>query len=473
MEIAAEQLRLQARRLRRWIIAVVASLVLIIAIAVPLVHFLIEESDLHRNLQIHVRWTAETLSHAISRSPNLWQYQVMRMEDELEDVTAALPSLYRRILAADGSPIVTSGEVPEWPAVTESAELRDGLRQVGTVVSSASLRPLLSETALIALIGGAVAALVFVVLRYHAVYLLDRAVAALSATQENLRGRLVDLETHRRALEDQRQVLAEAMADVSEARDQAEAANRAKSEFLASMSHELRTPLNAILGFSEIIQEEILGPIKPVKYVEYAKDIHDSGQHLLDLINDLLDLSKIEAGKMTIEPVPLDVRGLIARVVRLFMPAAERLGLTILAEPAQGVPALWADERAARQILLNLLSNAVKFTPRGGRIVVSACEVEGDAVEIAVKDSGIGIPASQIERLMRPFEQLDNAYQKSEGGTGLGLSLVAGLAALHGGTVRVESREGEGTTVAVRLPIMPGAKLALRERSPLIAEPAA
>ena len=248
----------------------------------------------------------------------------------------------------------------------------------------------------------------------------------------------------------------EAEAALVRAREEAETANRAKSRFLATMSHELRTPLNTILGFSEIIRDGLMGPDSLPRYAEYAGDIHESGSHLLALISDILDIAKIESGKLEIEPTTLELPAVIQAVVRLVSVRVREAGLEIAVELPEPPPPLVADPRAIKQILFNLLSNAVKFTPRGGRVTLSARAGADGAVRLGVRDTGIGIPADQLERVLKPFEQIDNRYNRTIGGTGLGLALVKSLTELHGGTVEIASVAGEGTTVTVVLPRAPG-----------------
>jgi cell cycle sensor histidine kinase DivJ len=232
------------------------------------------------------------------------------------------------------------------------------------------------------------------------------------------------------------------------ARDQALAANREKSRFLATMSHELRTPLNAILGFSEVMALEMFGPLS-ARYRDYASAIQDSGRHLLDLINGLLDMSKIEAGRFELYEELFALDEVAQGAARFVTLAAERTGVSLSLAVAPGARRIFADRRAVRQILLNLLSNAVKFTPPGGAVTLSAA-VDGKAVILAVRDTGTGIAAADLERLGRPFEQARGAHGKE--GTGLGLALVKALAALHGGEAVIDSGLGEGTIVTVRLP---------------------
>ncbi len=238
------------------------------------------------------------------------------------------------------------------------------------------------------------------------------------------------------------------------AKIRAEAANHAKSEFLANMSHELRTPLNAINGFSEIMSAEMFGPLGHARYKEYAGDILNSGQHLLSLINDILDMSKIEAGKMTLRFEPMAVGEVVDDAMRLVRQRAEKAGLKLRTQlPA--LPEIEADYRAVKQVLLNLLTNAIKFTPQGGTITVSAALTES-SVHITVTDTGVGIAAKDLDRLARPFEQIENQFAKTKEGTGLGLALTKSLTEMHGGRMEVDSKPGEGTRVEIILPVKQG-----------------
>jgi PAS domain S-box-containing protein len=237
------------------------------------------------------------------------------------------------------------------------------------------------------------------------------------------------------------------------AKEQAELANRSKSEFLANMSHELRTPLNAIIGFSEIVAGELLGPIGATRYVEYAHDIHTSGIHLLSIISDILDLSKIEAGRRELTESAIDLHDAAESALRLVRGRAENNGLRLVNVIERGaMPRLLADERAVKQMLLNLLSNAVKFTPEGGRVAVGA-ELRGDgSLAVSVDDTGIGMAPENIPRALAPFSQVDSPLTRRHEGTGLGLPLVKSLIELHGGTLELESQEGKGTLATVIFP---------------------
>ena len=235
-----------------------------------------------------------------------------------------------------------------------------------------------------------------------------------------------------------------------EARDAALEASRAKSRFLANMSHELRTPLNAIIGFSEVMTREMFGPVGP-RYQEYSRLIHESGGHLLELINGVLDMSKIEAGKFELAEELFELEDVAESAVRFLKLPAERAGVALALEVQPGARLMFADRRAVKQILVNLLSNGVKYTPQGGEVRITA-RAPGSGIEITVSDTGTGISQADLERLGKPFEQVENAETRAKEGTGLGLALVKSLAQLHGGAAVIESVLGEGTTVTVRLP---------------------
>jgi two-component system cell cycle sensor histidine kinase PleC len=236
-------------------------------------------------------------------------------------------------------------------------------------------------------------------------------------------------------------------------RAEAESANASKTAFLANMSHELRTPLNAILGFSEIIAHECLGPVGSPRYKEYAGDIHTSGAHLLSLINDLLDVAKIEAGRMEIEPQIIETARTLESALKIVGTRARDRGQTLTISVEDEAEILYADERALKQIVINLVSNAVKFTQQGGSIAVTAKRNNAGDFELIVADNGPGIPKEKVGRIFKPFSRVDNRYDSENSGTGLGLALVRGLAELHDGRAWMDSEEGKGTRVHVVLPM--------------------
>jgi len=231
-----------------------------------------------------------------------------------------------------------------------------------------------------------------------------------------------------------------------------EAANRAKNDFLAIMSHELRTPLNAIIGFSEIISNQMFGPVGQTKYVDYATDIRSSGAHLLSIINDILDISKAEAGKLQLEEEPIDPVEALNRTMRMFRQRASELGVDLTFRVRDDIPWLIADPRLFNQVAINLTSNALKFTPEDGNVWVElSFDAAGDMV-LSVKDTGIGIKASDKERIFEPFVQVEDAMSRTQQGTGLGLPLVRKIMSLHGGRIEIESIVGEGTTAYATFP---------------------
>ena len=251
---------------------------------------------------------------------------------------------------------------------------------------------------------------------------------------------------------------ANALAELRAQRDEALAASAAKSEFLASVSHELRTPLNAIIGFSDVMKQRLFGPM-PARYAEYADLIHESGRHLLELIGDVLDMSKIEADRYELVMDRFDARDVVDTCAQMIRLKAEDKGLVLSADGGDAPILVEADRKALRQILLNLLSNAVKFTPEGGAVAVMTRPSGGDLV-IAVGDSGVGIDDSELARLGERYAQSSSSRETGERGTGLGLSLVKALAEMHGGSMTIQSARGEGTTVTVRMPVLAAAELA-------------
>ena len=261
---------------------------------------------------------------------------------------------------------------------------------------------------------------------------------------QRLREYVVELEATKHEL----QATAE---NLTKALDAAAAASQAKSQFLATMSHELRTPLNAIIGFSELLKGELFGPIGDARYKGYVNDVHRSGKHLLSLVNDVLDFSKIDAGHLTLQEDQIEIRETLATSLRMVAGQADSNGVAIEQEIARDLPILRADERRVRQILLNRLSNAVKFTPRGGTVRLIAFVDEREFV-VQVADTGIGMAKEDIPRALERFGQLDSDLNRKYEGTGLGLPLTKKLAELHGGRLEIESELCVGTKVTVAFP---------------------
>jgi two-component system cell cycle sensor histidine kinase PleC len=335
------------------------------------------------------------------------------------NAAAARPVIERRIPDSDGSGYSRTTEVQladeRWLQINERRTRDGGTVSVGTDIT-----------------------------------LLKRHQERLRESERRLMATIGDLSASRQTLESQKSALSIANANYQAEKERAEAANKAKSEFLANMSHELRTPLNAILGFSEILQDQMFGPLGSAKYDEYARDIHDSGKHLLNVINDILDMSKIEAGHIKLHREQIDLGSLIEESLRFnAIPAAQK-GIRVEQRICDGMT-LNADRRAMKQILLNLLSNAVKFTNDGGRIAVRTHR-DDKGVLVTIADTGIGIPRAALTKIGQPFEQVQNQYAKSKGGSGLGLAISRSLTSLHGGNIKIRSRESIGTVISLRIP---------------------
>ncbi|MBE7183670.1 MAG: PAS domain-containing protein [Methylobacterium mesophilicum] len=269
-------------------------------------------------------------------------------------------------------------------------------------------------------------------------------------SERRLMATIHDLSLARRAEEERARELGVMNTKYLQETERAEAANRAKSEFLANMSHELRTPLNAIIGFSEVMSSQLFGPVGSPRYEEYVRDIQSSGEYLLGVINDILDMSKIEAGQFVMEQEEVDLCPLINETVRVVALQAADKRITVETNISDEMQ-VFADRRAIKQIVINLLSNAVKFTDQGGHITVRARKV-ASSMMLSIEDTGCGIPKSALSKLGRPFEQVQNQFSKNHTGSGLGLAISRSLAELHGGALKIRSTEAVGTIVSVRLP---------------------
>jgi len=360
----------------------------------------------------------------------------------LSDEAIATGTSYENVVAAGRRPVlraVPTGETNPLPgARTFEAELDDGrwfhiserrTKDGGYVSVGTDITPL----------------------KRHEEKLID--------SERRLIATISDLRASQQALESQAQQLADLAEKYAEEKTRAEEANQAKSSFLANMSHELRTPLNAIIGFSEIMESGMFGPLGADRYGEYCRDIRDSGRYLLDVINDILDMSKIEAGRLRLDPEDLELDKMLADAMRVVSGRAEEKRLTLDAEIDGGIR-FRADRRAFKQIVLNLLTNAVKFTPEHGRVTVRG-RVSAGSVMVAIEDTGIGIPKMALKKLGRPFEQVESQLTKSHQGSGLGLAIARSLTELHQGTLRIRSTPGVGTIVLLRLPL--GADLPVTE----------
>jgi signal transduction histidine kinase len=279
-----------------------------------------------------------------------------------------------------------------------------------------------------------------------------RDVTRLRGIEQDLQERITELELTKKLLEKSTRKYAELADQLQKAKEAADTANRTKSEFLANMSHELRTPLNAIMGFSEVIKDEMFGDVSVPQYAEYARDIHNSGAHLLEIINDILDLSKVEAGRFELAEEDVDIAEVVAAVQQLVKGRAEAKGIVLTDRLADGLPRLHADRRTLKQMLLNLLSNGIKFTPSGGSVRIDGTVAANGGIRLAVSDTGIGIAPEHLGKVLEPFGQVDSPLAREHQGTGLGLPLVKAMVELHGGRLELDSAEGRGSTVALCFP---------------------
>jgi two-component system cell cycle sensor histidine kinase PleC len=279
---------------------------------------------------------------------------------------------------------------------------------------------------------------------------IKRHEAQLVQGERRLMATIADLRASQQALQAQARELAELAEKYSAEKTRAEEANQAKSKFLANMSHELRTPLNAIIGFSEIMEARLFGPLGVDRYDEYCRDIRESGQYLLEVINDILDMSRIEAGRMRLDLEEVEVDRILGEAIRVVAKRAQDKSLTVTSRIAPGI-VVTADRRALKQVVLNLLSNAVKFTGEGGKVRVHARK-SGRSLIVAIADTGIGIPREALSKLCRPFEQVEDHFTKSHQGSGLGLAISKSLVELHHGTMRIRSTANRGTIVMLRIP---------------------
>ncbi len=412
----------------KWMAACVSAT---IALTIPLVFFFTVyrfESD---KLELAAERVADTISEFAYAQPVFWQYSDETLGEFLRLVKIGRGKSVHQLLGLNGEIIIEQGDYPNFPRLVRRADVVEGQNVVAHIRIAESLRPVLGDTMWVALFGFVLAALAFVVLRH----------LPMQAS-----------EATRRRLERQKEELEAAAKDLAAAKNAAEIANRAKSEFLANMSHELRTPLNAVLGFSEIIKDETLGPVGNVRYRGYANDINESARHLLGLINDILDLSKIESGTAELHEDEIEIPDIIHTTLKLVGHRAHQGGLNLESELPDQLPTLRADERKLKQILVNLLSNAVKFTDAGGVVTLRVWCRMGAEFVFQIADTGIGIAPEDIPKALSIFGQIDGALNRHYEGTGLGLPLTKALVELHGGTLHLQSKVSVGTTVTVRFP---------------------
>ncbi|MBL8836212.1 MAG: hypothetical protein JNL66_08210 [Alphaproteobacteria bacterium] len=392
-----------------------------------------------------------------------WRYEGPRLEVLLEVSPVASDPIRYSVSDRDGGVIAAVGPMPAWPRLERVAPIEGASGPVGRVSAQISLIPLYRHAALIALLSAIAGLICFLAMYLLPMRAFDRLLGDLADVQRKLEHQVTEttyayqeLERNHRVAEEGAEELARALRLAEDARAQSALASRTKSEFLANMSHELRTPLNAIIGFSQVMAQQMLGPMGNAKYLEYAGDVEKSGRHLLAIINDILDISKIEAGRFELQKAPLDPTAVLQLCERLVHERAREAGLMLILDSGgSNLPLIEADETKLKQILLNLLSNAIKFTPPGNEVRLGA-RVEGRSITFTVADQGIGMTPPELAMALEPFRQVDNSLSRRHDGTGLGLPLAKRLTELHGGTFDIASAKDVGTTVHVRLPLGEG-----------------
>ncbi len=441
----------QMRRLMRRLSLIIG---VAIAIAVPSGYFVAGYFALKADLGFKAQLSSERLAqHAYIYGPT-WMYGVEHLTDLVSLTTEADMAVRQLIWEDAGGLVYESTQQIASPLLWRRRPILVADTMVGTVAVGTSLLPLLTDTGFVALLGLLLGTAAWLAMHRLPERSLKETLDALRHAHEETRKQAAETAAAYDELQRQYRIVEETTEELMHARDDALSADRSKSAFLATMSHELRTPLNAIIGFSDMMRSRILGELGHDQYADYVEDIHQSGQHLLAIVNDVLDLSKIEAGRMVLHVEPVDLTELIDDCYRLMGARVAEAGIGLaVSEAAEPLPAIMADAVKLKQIILNLLSNSVKFTPRDGVVTIAAARINDLQVVISVSDTGIGMAADDVAVAMQPFQQVDNTISRRFQGTGLGLPLARALAEQHGGRLAIDSAKGQGTTVTITLPI--------------------
>jgi signal transduction histidine kinase len=414
----------EAARLARLMHRLAWAVAAIVTLLIPASYFVVGYSYEARHLLTEAKLQSVSLSQAGDGALETWRGDPETLAALLPLSADAHKDVAYRIIDEEGRIIAVIGFAQQDPILTRGALLTFDDGDVALLEVQRSLLPLLSRTAIAAAVGIALAAVLLWIFWLLPTRIIDRVFDRLARSE----------------------------GDLMLARDHAEAANRAKSEFLAVMSHELRTPLNAIIGFAEMMQRGSFGPLGHKRYDEYVGDIHTSGRHLLEMVNDILDLTKAEAGKLDLVEDSVNVAEIADAACRMVAPQARARGIAVSNRISRNLPPLRGDERRLTQILLNFVSNAVKFSNDGGRVEVDAYLEEDGSFAVVVRDSGIGIAEADIPRVMQIFQQADHGHARRYGGTGLGLPLAKKLIELHDGELVLESVQGLGTRIMAQFP---------------------
>lgn len=442
----AADIEVVRRTLRRLSLVMVA----IVMLAAPTFHALTGFREVRDQARLTAEVTAERLTGQAHATAEGWRPAADDLRGPRDPDGHADVGIQLTVLHPTGDVLAVSGDPVDTPALRYRSPVTVDGRTIADVMVAASLRPTLWQTALVAAVSALVAAALYLAIELVALRALRRALDHLQTAMRQRDAALAETSNAAAQLGRQNARLKAASDELARARDAALTADRSKSMFLAAMSHEVRTPLNAIIGFSEVMAREIYGPIGHEKYRGYAADIRASGDHLLTLIDDVLDLSRVEAGKLVLRREPLVVGEQADACCRLIQGRADGAGIELQLDAGTDPALVLGDRVRFRQILLNLLTNAVKFTDRGGVVKVSVAASDADRVKIQISDSGVGMSAGDLERVFRPFEQIGTS-RPSEG-AGLGLTLTRALVGEHGGTLDIASEPGAGTTVTLTFP---------------------
>lgn len=404
------------------------------------------------HVRIEAARAAELISLRARVDPTGWALDTKHLDNILDTIHGENYTVWYEVVDWNGAVISSGGEYPGPFGAAGVADIIDGAAVVGAVRIAGRPHGLFQFAGLGLLLGLVLSGCVVVVLWVLPMRALNQAVERADSYRITLEARIAELELAQDLLVKQGAELSQTADNLFHAREQERKANRAKSEFLANMSHELRTPLNSIIGFAEMVKLQAIGPVENERYLEYADHIHSSGRHLLDLINDMLDLAKVESGKLELEEEVVDFVELYKSCRTLLdhriAGDGQRLALVLPNDP----PLLLADKRKMRQILFNLLSNAIKYTPKGGSITTSVQTHHDIGFVFNVADTGKGMAPEDLPTALEPFGQVGDPLVSDDIGTGLGLPLTKALVELHGGTIKLASLPGVGTTVTVKFP---------------------
>lgn len=439
-------------RLRRRMKRVAAAFAVIALLSISGVFFGFGYFGEVTHVRIEAARAAELISLRAQANPTGWVLDRKELDGIVATIHGEEYAVWYEVMDWNGAVIARDGEHPGLFAIAGSADITDGGAVVGAIHIAGYPHGLFRFSGIGFLLGLILSGCVVIVLWILPARALDTAIERADSFRVALEARIAELEMARDLLEKQGAELSHTADNLFHAREQESRANRAKSDFLANMSHELRTPLNSIIGFAEMVKLQAIGPVENKRYLEYAGHIHSSGKHLLDLINDMLDLAKVESGKLELEEEVIDFAQIYESCRALLEHRIIADGLNVFLILPEFPPLLLADKRKILQILFNLLSNAMKHTPKGGRIVTSVSTHPEAGFIFSITDNGVGMAPADIPRALEPFGQVGDPLVKDDIGTGLGLPLTKALAELHGGTLVLSSQLGLGTTATVKLP---------------------